>query len=531
MTKKYTNFFLSALLALCVITGCDDKDDDAPAITVSSNSVTILATGGEESIEITTNQSEWTATRPELDSWCTLKTNGNALKISASANETITPRSTMITVTAGVGSNAKTQEITVTQKAADPSLEITGTPVHLDAAGTAIELTVTTNTGVWNASRPDGDTWCILSQEGDKLTVSAEAYTVNAERKTTVTVTYGEDASLTPKTFEVTQQGAAPVYAIEIPSDFSTGDVQKVMYQNVKVAEVCREYIRIASSSIDKQMIVIYPVTTEGKTDLTKGFTIPDGGAIVWDIATNTCTYTPGTESALSKVYLAEGDFSSTTTATSPINAMVEAELLTDTRPNDTRFNYKIVKIGTQYWMAENLKAQNYLNGTEIPRITNSTDWNSNTTGAHRLPFADTQSFLTFGAFYNGYAMYNEAGLAPEGWIVPSNTEWDKLKKYIGTNSGQKMKSKLTSYWGGTTAGAGTNITRFDAIAAGFYSSATSDEENGKKATFWSTTKSLNLIVKKQTPCFYYLDSSSKIFVYGNEHDFIFGHSIRCVRK
>lgn len=57
MTKKYTNFFLSALLALCVITGCDDKDDDAPAITVSSNSVTILATGGEESIEITpTNQ-------------------------------------------------------------------------------------------------------------------------------------------------------------------------------------------------------------------------------------------------------------------------------------------------------------------------------------------------------------------------------------------------------------------------------------------------------------------------------------------
>ena len=46
MTKKYTNFFLSALLALCVITGCDDKDDDAPAITVSSNSVTILAAGG-----------------------------------------------------------------------------------------------------------------------------------------------------------------------------------------------------------------------------------------------------------------------------------------------------------------------------------------------------------------------------------------------------------------------------------------------------------------------------------------------------
>lgn len=166
MTTKYVNFFFSALLALCVITSCGDKDDDAPAMTVSSNSVTILAAGGEESIEINTNQSEWTATRPELDSWCTLKMNGNTLKISASTNETITSRSTLVTVTAGIGTNAKIQEIKVTQKAADPSLEITGTPVALDAAGTAVELTVTTNTGSWNASRPAADTWCLLSQEG-----------------------------------------------------------------------------------------------------------------------------------------------------------------------------------------------------------------------------------------------------------------------------------------------------------------------------------------------------------------------------
>lgn len=525
MTKKYTNFFFSALLALCVITGCDDKDDDAPAMTVSSNSVTIPAAGGEESIEITTNQSEWSATRPELDSWCTLKTNGNALKISASANETITPRSTMVTVTAGVGSNAKTQEITVTQKAAAPSLEITGTPVHLDAAGTAIELTVTTNTGIWNASRPDGDTWCILSQEGDKLTVSAEAYTVNAERKTTVTVTYGEDASLTPKTFEVTQQGAAPVYAIEIPSDFSTGDVQKVMYQNVKVAEICREYIRIASASIDKQMVVIYPMTTEGKTDLTKGVTIPDGGSIVWDVETNTCTYTEGTESALSKIYLADGVFSATTTASSPITTIVEADLLTDTRPNDTKFNYKIVKIGTQYWMAENLKAQTYLDGTEIPRVTDKTEWNANTTGAYRTPFSDTQTFLTHGAYYNGYAIFNEAGLAPEGWIVPSKAEWTKLQNYIGTPYGTKLKSASTAYW---SKGAGTNITGFNALSSGYYSSATGDAGSGTDIYFWSSTIEKDWLGKEGAYSYRLTTATS---MPGDVHTFIFGHSIRCVRK
>lgn len=522
MTKKYTNFFFSALLALCVITGCDDKDDDAPAMTVSSNSVTILAAGGEESIEITTNQSEWAASRPELDSWCTLKTNGNTLKISASANETITSRSTKVTVTAGVGSNAKTQEINVTQKAADPSLEITGTPVNLDAAGTAVELTVTTNTGVWSASRPDGDTWCVLSQDGDKLTVSAEAYTVNAERKTIVTVTYGEDTSLTPKTFEVTQQGAAPVYAIEIPTDFSDGDVQKVMYQNIKVAEICREYIK--TDNTDKQMVVMYPVTAEGKTDLTKGFVVENGGSIVWNIEDNTCTYTSGTASTLSKVYLEDGKILTTTTA-SPIKTIVEADLLTDTRPNDTKFNYKIVKIGTQYWMAENLKAQNYLDGSEIPRITDKTEWNANTTGAYRTPFSDTQTFLTHGAYYNGYAVFNEAGLAPEGWSVPSKAEWTKLQNYIGIPYGTKLKSASTAYW---SKGAGTNITGFNALSSGYYSSATGDAGNGTDIYFWTSTKEKDWAGKEGVYCYRLATLAS---MPGDAHSFIFGHSIRCVKK
>ena len=525
MTTKYVNFFFSALLALCVITSCGDKDDDAPAMTVSSNSVTILAAGGEESIEINTNQSEWTATRPELDSWCTLKMNGNTLKISASTNETITSRSTLVTVTAGIGTNAKVQEIKVTQKAADPSLEITGTPVALDAAGTAVELTVTTNTGSWNASRPAADTWCLLSQEGNKLTVSAEAYTVNAERKTTITITYGEDATLTPKTFEVTQQGAAPIYAIEIPTDFETGDVQKAMYQNVKVAEICWEYIKTGST--DKRMVVIYPVAEDGKTNLAKGLTVEDGGSIVWDVETNTCTYTAGTASAISKVYLADGNFSTTTTAASPIKTTVEADLLIDTRPNDTKFSYKIVKIGTQYWMAENLKAQSYLNGTEIPRVTDGKEWDANTTGAYRLPFADTQTFLIHGAYYHGYTMYNEAGLAPEGWIVPSDDEWNKLRKYIGTPYGTKLKSSSSSYW---STNKGTNITGFNALSSGYYTSATGDSGSGTDIYFWSTTKTRDLLARQDVPHYYRLANASTGMP-TDTHTFNFGHCIRCVRK
>lgn len=525
MTKKYVNFFFSALLALCVIAACDDKDDDTPTMTISSNSVTIQATGGEESVEITTNQAEWNATHPELDSWCTLKKEGNVLKISATANETIIPRSTLITVTAGVGIDAKTQEIKVNQIAAEPYLEIANTPVELDAAGTAVELTVTSNTAPWTATCPDEDSWCKLQMDGDKLTISAEAYTVNAERTTTITVTAGEGTSTVTKTFGVSQQGAAPIYAIEIPTSFDDGDVQKVLYQNVKVAEICYEYIRTGDT--DERMVVIYPVTDEGKADLSKGFAVKNGGSIVWNVEDNTCTYTAGAESTLSKVYLEEGKFSATTTAASTITTTVKADLLTDNRPGDTPFEYKIVKIGTQYWMAENLKAQKYLNGSDIDYITDATEWKNTKNGAYRLPFSDTQSFLTFGAFYNGYTMFNEAGLAPKDWMVPSNTEWNKLSTYLGTRPGEKMKSTSASYW---KTGAGTNISGFNAISGGEYTAAGGETNDGKEVYYWSTTTEPHWLTKIESPYYYRLATTTASLL-KDTHTHDFGHYIRCVRK
>ncbi len=44
---------------------------------------------------------------------------------------------------------------------------------------------------------------------------------------------------------------------------------------------------------------------------------------------------------------------------------------------------YNTVQIGSQCWMAENLKTTTYRNGTQIPNVTNAADWENLITGAY----------------------------------------------------------------------------------------------------------------------------------------------------
>jgi hypothetical protein len=74
---------------------------------------------------------------------------------------------------------------------------------------------------------------------------------------------------------------------------------------------------------------------------------------------------------------------------------------------------YKIIKIGSQYWMAENLKTTKYNEGSAIPLITDATLWTTagtntapgycwyDTTGTNYATYSQD----TFGALYNLYAV------------------------------------------------------------------------------------------------------------------------------
>ena len=62
---------------------------------------------------------------------------------------------------------------------------------------------------------------------------------------------------------------------------------------------------------------------------------------------------------------------------------------------------YRTVVIGTQHWMAENLKVKKYRNGDNITHIDIDSYWASNTDGAYAFYDNNTANRDTYGMLYN----------------------------------------------------------------------------------------------------------------------------------
>jgi len=130
---------------------------------------------------------------------------------------------------------------------------------------------------------------------------------------------------------------------------------------------------------------------------------------------------------------------------------------------------YHVVRIGTQTWTKENLRTTRFNDGTDIPKITDGEDWESATTAAYCI-YNNTivaDSILTFGLLYNWYAATDDK-LAPVGWHLPTEDDWNTLITYLGGNqsAGAKLKETGTSHWLYPNKGA-TNETGFTALPSG----------------------------------------------------------------
>ena len=153
---------------------------------------------------------------------------------------------------------------------------------------------------------------------------------------------------------------------------------------------------------------------------------------------------------------------------------------------------YQTVKIGNQWWMAENLKVTHYRNGDAIPNVTDNTEWANLTTGAY-CNYDNNVSYVpTYGRLYNWYAVDESRNIAPEGWHVPSDTEWQTLVDYLGGSNvaGGKIKETGTTHWNSPNTGA-TNESGFSALPSGFRDVGTGYYYYlGDYAYFWSSTES-----------------------------------------
>lgn len=130
---------------------------------------------------------------------------------------------------------------------------------------------------------------------------------------------------------------------------------------------------------------------------------------------------------------------------------------------------YSTVTICDQVWMAENLKVTHYRNGDPIPKATDGTEWSTLTTGAYCNYNNDDGNADIYGSLYNWHAVNDFRGLAPEGWHVPSDAEWQTLIDCLGGSAiaGGKMKEIGTEHWAGPNEGS-TNESGFTALPGGF---------------------------------------------------------------
>ena len=192
--------------------------------------------------------------------------------------------------------------------------------------------------------------------------------------------------------------------------------------------------------------------------------------------------------------------------------------------------SYKTVYIGTQQWMAENLKVTKYNDGTAIPNITDNNQWSNLTTGAWSYYNNDVANNAKYGKLYNWYAVSpttnGNKNVCPTGWHVPTDAEWTVLTDYLGGESvaGGKMKEVGTTNWNSPNIDA-TNTSLFTGLPGGYRGSDGGYTNVGYYGNWWSSSEYSTISAWNRS--LYYDGGDANSYDYNKED----GFSVRCLRN
>lgn len=154
---------------------------------------------------------------------------------------------------------------------------------------------------------------------------------------------------------------------------------------------------------------------------------------------------------------------------------------------------YTTVEIGTQVWMAENLKTTKYRNGDAIGTTTPADkDLSAESTPKYQWAYDGNESNVAvYGRLYTWYAATDSRSICPTGWHLPSKAEWTTLITALGGEHDAYISLKEEGYTHWVEGGweAATNESGFTARPGGSRSEKFGFGGKGYQGYWCSTTE------------------------------------------
>lgn len=188
---------------------------------------------------------------------------------------------------------------------------------------------------------------------------------------------------------------------------------------------------------------------------------------------------------------------------------------------------YKTVKIGFQSWTEKNLDVTSFRNGDQIAEAKTDEDWVK--AGKKGKPawcyyLNNSEYGHIYGKLYNWYAVNDKRGLAPKGWRVAMDQDWDAMLKFLGETPGAKLKEIGKTNWIKNTDNV-TNETGFSAVPGGSRFNSGKFSSVGSQGILWANTE--NGLNQAWARIIYDYNSSITKFSYDKNC----GLSVRCVKE
>jgi uncharacterized protein (TIGR02145 family) len=182
------------------------------------------------------------------------------------------------------------------------------------------------------------------------------------------------------------------------------------------------------------------------------------------------------------------------------------------------------IQIGNQIWMAHNLAVTHYQNGDPIVLLEPDEYWRQTTDGAWCYYNNDSVNFHQYGKLYNWYAINDQRGICPDGWRIPTKTDWMELIEFSGGDSLAGGTLKQPELWERLHDDAADQF-NFSAKPSGYRLTSGEFLNHGIITVFWTADKAdqnnaWDIFIISKSPI-------AGISQTGAEH----GFSCRCIKE